>query len=568
MLAVVLLMGARSAAADVATQLAFIEKQIIEAEAPAEVQRLARKYLDTACGAEFTVAVSRGDERRIQQHVAAAAKKDVTLEPLVGRHNIFLCEPEVAEALRAANSVPLADLTYVLIQRLFGYDPMLRRGYRMLHRFDPAQPREHARQWYGELAGVYPASAWRTWATQPDALVAALAPEITHAFVGNMAGRSTFWALPAGDRGWPHWGTLYALDHLAVLDERFARRHRAMREAVDTAIESHMKSAAALWSIDDAATSAGLIMRLIAAAARDGDGRDPYGPARRALTRVGLQEDRMLEEHRPLEVLRFVTALADKAPDKLYAVAAQAGCRITADDARTYRAWLGEVVPVITAVVPRGTDPEVQRKTEAALARIAAMPDKTPMQRDLREQALLALCRQVSLTGRFYLMPRIERERAFMPDWVYAGPFQTGDPNEALDKAQLHETATTRAAMIAGVAEVDGWKEHDFPWHQSTVKMEGALGRYHEVAGYACATIEVSTPTRMAAFIKADDFVKIWLNGELLGDVIRRDPRRTDEQAYRPLALKAGKNTILVKVVNADGTWGFYFRLAPGCAPD
>src|SRR5262249_13803261 len=59
----------------------------------------------------------------------------------------------------------------------------------------------------------------------------------------------------------------------------------------------------------------------------------------------------------------------------------------------------------------------------------------------------------------------------------------------------------------------------------------------------------------------SDDAIKVWLNGEpVLANKIIRVVAPDQEKAT--VDLRAGKNELLVKVVNGGGGDGFYFRVA------
>ena len=58
----------------------------------------------------------------------------------------------------------------------------------------------------------------------------------------------------------------------------------------------------------------------------------------------------------------------------------------------------------------------------------------------------------------------------------------------------------------------------------------------------------------------SDDQSKIWLNGKEVFTDPNAQTAILDKNTI-PLTLKAGKNTILVKVCNERQSWGFYLRV-------
>lgn len=80
--------------------------------------------------------------------------------------------------------------------------------------------------------------------------------------------------------------------------------------------------------------------------------------------------------------------------------------------------------------------------------------------------------------------------------------------------------------------------------------------------GYAWTEVEV--PEEMDALfgIGSDDGMKMWVNGTLVDDKWVGRRCKLDEDIM-PLHLKPGKNTILIKIQNVKGDWGFACRLRP-----
>jgi len=103
------------------------------------------------------------------------------------------------------------------------------------------------------------------------------------------------------------------------------------------------------------------------------------------------------------------------------------------------------------------------------------------------------------------------------------------------------------------------WEQRDY-----------ADGQVHDLsAGSACATYLYRTITAPQAgplpiSLGSDDGIAVWLNGE---EVLSKDVPRgvSPEQDHVTLALKAGRNDLLLKIYNQTGDHGFYF--AAGANP-
>src|SRR6185503_12577282 len=77
---------------------------------------------------------------------------------------------------------------------------------------------------------------------------------------------------------------------------------------------------------------------------------------------------------------------------------------------------------------------------------------------------------------------------------------------------------------------------------------------------YAWSEVELPTATKGLLGIGSDDAIKVWLNGKLVHEnwAIRAT---TPDDDVVPVEFQRGKNTLLVKVLNVEGAWGFALRL-------
>ena len=142
--------------------------------------------------------------------------------------------------------------------------------------------------------------------------------------------------------------------------------------------------------------------------------------------------------------------------------------------------------------------------------------------------------------------------------WLYLGPFDnTG--GIGYDTAYIQEDIT----------QIDMNKKYDadnkkISWKNlSDDQLNGfiRLGEDRDwEAAYAFTTI-VSPDAREVQFrFDSDDQGKIWLNGEKV--YARRTSHQTEIDRYVfPVTLKQGTNSVLVKVCEETGGWGFYFRI-------
>ncbi|MDA1017692.1 MAG: PSD1 and planctomycete cytochrome C domain-containing protein [Planctomycetota bacterium] len=89
-------------------------------------------------------------------------------------------------------------------------------------------------------------------------------------------------------------------------------------------------------------------------------------------------------------------------------------------------------------------------------------------------------------------------------------------------------------------------------------------GKIHTLVGgnsahYLVRTINADQPSKIEVSIGSDDSFRLWVNGALAGEqkVLRAV---TPDQNKVTVNLKQGENTLLFKVVNGGGGYGFYFK--------
>jgi serine/threonine protein kinase/tetratricopeptide (TPR) repeat protein len=84
---------------------------------------------------------------------------------------------------------------------------------------------------------------------------------------------------------------------------------------------------------------------------------------------------------------------------------------------------------------------------------------------------------------------------------------------------------------------------------------------FEKVASYALTYVYSPEERPAVLWVGGDDYIRVWLNGRLIHEV----PDTINEWAWRlnrvPVTLRAGRNTILVKVTNIGGAYGFHLRL-------
>jgi hypothetical protein len=142
-------------------------------------------------------------------------------------------------------------------------------------------------------------------------------------------------------------------------------------------------------------------------------------------------------------------------------------------------------------------------------------------------------------------------------NWRMIGPFKGEDAKVALRAEYPPEKSVDFSKSYPGVREDIRWNEQggytDGKSHVVVDNLHGVHGVY-----YFSRTIHAAAPAKLEASLRADDYVRVWLNGELLTELdhkleVGAPPIRLT------LNLKEGENRLLVKVVNHQGECRFAF---------
>ncbi len=142
--------------------------------------------------------------------------------------------------------------------------------------------------------------------------------------------------------------------------------------------------------------------------------------------------------------------------------------------------------------------------------------------------------------------------------WLVLGPFDnTAGIGYTTEYIPEDTTQIDLTAKYEGLDEQISWKKFTDDVFDGFIDL-GNNNNWR--VSYAYAT--VTSPDKREVFFRfsSDDQSKIWLNGtEVFADV-NAQTAILDKNTI-PVTLKAGKNTILVKVCNEEMSWGFYLRV-------
>jgi hypothetical protein len=147
-------------------------------------------------------------------------------------------------------------------------------------------------------------------------------------------------------------------------------------------------------------------------------------------------------------------------------------------------------------------------------------------------------------------------------NWHHVGPFAAADFNKAFDEVFPPELLTDLTQTFQ-----DGklkWTEQP-EWKDGRAYNDKLTGT--NSANYLYRTIEAAAPRVLAFSIGSDDGIKLWVNGRsVLAKKVARNVAKAGQENVT-IQLAAGRNEVLMKIVNSGGATGFYFATNPGQPP-
>jgi len=199
--------------------------------------------------------------------------------------------------------------------------------------------------------------------------------------------------------------------------------------------------------------------------------------------------------------------------------------------------------------------------------RVAALRKLFAASRDLSQSRAVAaklkeLAAPVSVADHF----------GFLRDWYVVGPFDARGM-KGFKNVYPPEEKVDLAAAYEGKEKKVGWKRYRSPeatagLHVALVNLREPLGDAEDAVAYAYTALEVSEAREVEFRGAADDNLSVWVNGtRVFGFEEYRNGVRLDRHRFRA-RLKAGTNTVLVKVCQAptdpahtEPNWEFLLRI-------
>ena len=163
----------------------------------------------------------------------------------------------------------------------------------------------------------------------------------------------------------------------------------------------------------------------------------------------------------------------------------------------------------------------------------------------------------------------------WLQNWLLVGPIPLEKKNETSGQwKHISGFETDYLQSVGGesnpsleensVLKYEGGKTRCIAFHSpdSVVNLDQALSGESLVLAYGYTEFESQeTQTKILA-LGSNDGCRVWLNGEQILDVPTERGLSADDDLI-PVILKKGKNTLLIKVEERGGSWGFCARFLP-----
>ena len=110
-----------------------------------------------------------------------------------------------------------------------------------------------------------------------------------------------------------------------------------------------------------------------------------------------------------------------------------------------------------------------------------------------------------------------------------------------------------------------GYEDGKLRWAKRANLVDGIVHPLRggsEAATYLYRTLTTDKPKTVTGYFGSDDYLTVWFNGKkIIASQAPRGPAPNQNKA--PLPLRVGENTLLLKITNRSGGYGFYFSTSP-----
>jgi hypothetical protein len=152
------------------------------------------------------------------------------------------------------------------------------------------------------------------------------------------------------------------------------------------------------------------------------------------------------------------------------------------------------------------------------------------------------------------------KEIGFITRWWIVGPFDNAG-NSAADKAYLpeQEIDLTKPFTVEGKSYT--WRWQPISDATGVQNLTPLFSPNTNVVAYAYTEITVLTEQDALLKLGSDDGIVVWVNGQQVHRNIAGRAVSIDQDTAKVHLVK-GKNTVLLKILQGGGDWGYVLRLA------
>lgn len=189
-----------------------------------------------------------------------------------------------------------------------------------------------------------------------------------------------------------------------------------------------------------------------------------------------------------------------------------------------------------------------------SIKNVRLYPGENLLRLEVTGKSLQATGSELALVG----MSRTASDRRFIMDWNLIGPFDAPDMS-FLQTAYPPEAEIDRGKTYRGKADML------LRWQKIRAEPSGFMRLENRVTpserGIVYGAVSVFSPEDkdVLMLVGSDDGVRIWLNRELIHTNPAYRGAYPDQDRVRAI-LKKGWNTLLIKVLQGGGGWGYYVR--------
>lgn len=196
-----------------------------------------------------------------------------------------------------------------------------------------------------------------------------------------------------------------------------------------------------------------------------------------------------------------------------------------------------------------------ERKVETLTLRgVRLYPGKNTLALKVAGKADAAQGLEMAFVG----LSLIPSDRRFLTAWNLIGPFEAPDMTHLLTTHPPEEAIDFARTYRGKEEQIIGWREVTSE-ESGFVPLASLLQPNEKAVAYALTYVHSPETMKIDMLVGSDDGVRVWLNGRLVHTNAAYRGAYPD-QDHVTTRLEQGWNTVLVKVLQGGGGWGFYLR--------